>query len=239
MNNTLDNFLFVRVTANKKTGPIPVTINNSETCPDACSLKNNGCYANHGPLLIAWKRVDAGKGNSTNFAGLCEQISTIYKNSLWRYAVAGDLPGNNNTIDHTALNQLVEANRGRRGFTFTHKPVGISGQELVNAQAIFAANKSGFAINLSADNIGQADDLHALGIGPVVVVLPQDHPHKATKTPAGHQIVVCPAVTQEDMTCANCGLCAISNRKSIIGFPAHGVKKKHVSQLVQLRKKAA
>lgn len=261
----MTNFLFVRATANKKTGPIPVTINDSKTCPDACSLKKNGCYADHGPLQMAWKRVDKGEGNATDFDGICEKISALPKRSLWRYAVAGDLPGENNVVSHEDLAKLVKANKGRRGFSFTHKPVGMSSdqnivkdayvrcrkagstqslqefanQALINSRAIYAANKSGFTINLSADSIEQADELKSLGIGPVAVVIPEDSPHKATKTPAGNTLVVCPAVTNEEITCQSCGLCAISTRKCIVGFPAHGCKKKHVSQLVQLRKKSA
>jgi len=35
---------------------------------------------------------------------------------------------------------------------------------------------------------------------------------------------VCPAQTREDVTCASCGLCAIPDRRVIIGFRAHGTR---------------
>jgi len=65
------------------------------------------------------------------------------------------------------LAQLVEANQGKRGFTYSHKPA--TG---ANREAVAAANKAGFTINLSANNLSHADELAAHEIAPVVVVLP-------------------------------------------------------------------
>jgi polyferredoxin len=48
-----------------------------------------------------------------------------------------------------------------------------------------------------------------------------DTPEK-TETPEGRTIIVCPAQTREDITCATCGLCARADRRVIIGFRAHG-----------------
>lgn len=227
---------FVRCSNNPKTGFIPTTTTESSTCPDNCSFKNNGCYFAFGHNLYHWRLIDSGE-RAISWEKLCDNIKGLPKSQLWRHNVGGDLPGNNNVIDTEALAALVESNQGRRGFTYSHKPVGQSGIKLVNAQAIFAANKSGFTINLSADTIDQADSLKRLGAGPVVVVLPEDIEHKAFKTPGGNQVVICPAVTREDMTCDRCDLCALPNRKAIIGFPAHGPGRKKVSKLVQISKK--
>lgn len=86
--------------------------------------------------------------------------------TLWRHNQAGDLPGENDTIDLVALAQLAEANVGKRGFTYTHKPMTAD-----NAAAVKQANARGFTINLSADNLSEADDLAEMQVGPVVVVL--------------------------------------------------------------------
>ncbi len=114
------------------------------------------------------------------------------------------------------LKQLVSANKGRRGFTYTHKP-----PTPTNLKHIRHANDNGFTINLSADSPAEADRLKALNAGPVVTVLPYDQKTNF-RTDAGHLVVVCPAVIRDGVTCATCKLCAWKDREVIVGFPAHG-----------------
>jgi hypothetical protein len=129
------------------------------------------------------------------------------------------------------LAQLADANRGKRGFTFTHKY-----RRPENFEAIAKANASGFTINLSADSLVEADRLADLKIGPVAVVLPTDG--VATYTPAGRKVIVCPAQGPAHLTCKECELCALPDRKAIVGFRAHGQGKLGVSDtLVRLRRK--
>jgi hypothetical protein len=125
---------------------------------------------------------------------------------------------------------LVDANKGKRGFTYTHKPLTAE-----NANAITAANACGFTINLSANNLTEADTLanakaHGRSVGPVVVVLPHDADHKADiRTPEGRKVAVCPATYREDTACIDCQLCQKRDRKVIVGFPAHGASKRKAS----------
>jgi len=60
--------------------------------------------------------------------------------------------------------------------------------------------------------------------------LPIDAPDRGNKTPDGIPIVVCPAQTQEEMSCDVCKLCQVRDRKSIVGFKAHGTAKKRLSK---------
>jgi hypothetical protein len=120
-------------------------------------------------------------------------------------------------VDAAALGEVVKANKGRRGFTYTHKKT----PEAI--KWIRHANAWGFTINLSADDAGEADTLAELNAGPVVCIVPIDTPAQA-QTPAGRPITVCPAQTREYMTCAVCQLCQRADRKAIIGFRAHGTK---------------
>jgi hypothetical protein len=84
----------------------------------------------------------------------------------------------------------------------------------------------GFAVNLSADTLAEADTMAGLNIGPVVTVLPADHSRKTCKTPTGRKVVTCPATYQDAVNCKNCALCAKIDRDYIIGFPAHGAGKR-------------
>jgi len=150
---------------------------------------------------------------------LCEKIAALPVGTLWRHNVAGDLPGDGEKIDAKALAALVAANKGKRGFTYTHKK---SAQAI---RSIRAANRAGFTVNLSADDAGEADRLAELQAGPVVAIVPIDTPEKAY-TPGGRQIVVCPAQTRDSVTCSTCGLCSRANRETIVGFLAHGTRAK-------------
>lgn len=219
-------FAFARKSRNAKTGNIPVTTSDAKTCPDACPLKASGaCYAKHGPLGMYWQKINAGQYANT-WQHLIDSVAALPDGQLWRHNQAGDLPGEGDNIDPQSLIQLVNANRNKRGFTYTHKPVDDkSEQSKSNAHWIKWSNGRGFTINLSADNLAEADSLKALNIGPVVTVLPREAP-SVSFTPNGHKVVVCPAQTRDDVSCKTCGLCAISNRDVIVGFLAHGVSAK-------------
>jgi len=58
----------------------------------------------------------------------------------------------------------------------------------------------------------------------VVVVLPSTQ-NQNTVTPKGRRVVVCPATQREDVSCATCQLCQ-RQRDVIVGFPAHGTKRR-------------
>lgn len=219
------------ISSNVKTGPIPVTTSEASTCPSECPFRDGSCYAKNGPLAIHWSKVSKGeRGDSLDI--LAKQIKSFPRNQVWRHNQAGDLPGISNEIDALSLEKIVVANKGRRGFTYTHKPVLGEGMEAANREAVANANREGFTINLSGNNPSHADSLASLKIGPVVCVVPE-----STKdvfyTPAGRKGIVCPAQQRDDITCANCQLCQKANRSVIIGFKAHGTSKKKAEAIAQ------
>lgn len=209
---------------NEKVGPIPVSTTEAKTCPQSCPFKKNGCYADGGPLALFWGKVTRGEAGLP-WSEFCGQIHALPEGQLWRHNQAGDLPGEGDTVDWRALSKLVQANKGKRGFTYTHKPVGLEGVGLTNAAAIAEANLEGFTVNLSGNNLAHADTLAALQVGPVVCVVDESHPEHST-TPEGRKVVVCPEQTGKAKSCAECGLCQKANRAVIVAFRAHGVSKK-------------
>ena len=204
---------------NRKTGPIPVSTSSADSCPPSCPFRKNGCYAEGGPLAIVWKQVD---DIGTDLATFCGKIADFADGQLWRMNQAGDLPGIGETIDAKALGAIVKANRGKRGFTYTHKNPFVKR----NANAIAKANRDGFTINLSGNNLAHADKLADLGIAPVVTVLPSGG--TSTTTPKGRKVVQCPATYRDDVNCKSCQLCQ-RQRDVIVGFPAHGAAHRKAS----------
>lgn len=210
--------------ANAKTGQMPVTTTSSDSCPPSCPFAGGGCYAKSGPLALHWLKVSEGKRGGS-LEDLTAFIRALPEGTLYRHNQAGDLPGEGESLDARALRKIVQANAGRRGFTYTHKY-----HKKSNLKHIKTANAQGFAINLSANNPAHADELAETGAGPVVCVLDQATT-KNTTTPAGRKIIICPATVRDDITCSTCGLCALVNRSVIIGFPAHGTAKKKASAI--------
>ena len=224
-NDAKPTFHLTRSSSNEKTGPIPVSTSPASTCPDSCPLKGNGCMV-IGPFKWHWDKVSRGERGSAWEVFLGE-LRTLPKGQLWRHNQAGDLPGNNEEISSEFLKDLVRANQGRKGFTYTHKPVlsEQAGPVESNRAAIKEANAQGFTINLSANGLNHADKLAALGIGPVCTILPDQNPVNRT-TPQGRKVVICPAQTRDNTTCASCGLCQRADRSVIVGFMPHGSQQK-------------
>jgi hypothetical protein len=175
----------------------------------------NECYADSGPLALHWAAVSAGK-RGTDWATFCETIAALPDAQLWRHNQAGDLPVSGGTVDPVALGQLVAANIGKRGFTYSHH------RDSESINWIRHANAWGFTVNLSANDLTDADTLSDLDAGPVVVVLPSTQTEN-TVTPSGRTVVVCPATQRDNVSCATCQLCQ-RQRKTIVGFPAHGTR---------------
>ena len=208
--------------SNSKTGAIPVSTSPASTCPPACPLQSGGCYGASGPLAIHWRAVSTGT-RGVAWSEFCDKISTLPTGQAWRHNQAGDLPGDGNRIDADMLAELVAANRGKRGWTYTHKP-----PTLANIAAIRAANRDGFTVNLSANTLAHADDLAELGL-PVAVILAEPG---STTTPAGRRVVQCPGYsppgTPPPTTCAECLLC-YRQQRAIIGLPVHGSSAKQAA----------
>ena len=234
---------------NKKVGRVPVSTTSSSSCPTDCPFKGNGCYAALGPLALFWHKVDAGEAGN-DWDTFCGQVADLPDGQFWRHNQAGDLPGDGVHIDIVAMSKLIAANKGKRGFTYTHYD---AKRGPTNSAVIEAANRDGFTINLSANNLDHSDELSDLDIGPVVVVLPIEYQRTSkskawteslaayrqrlkslpASTQAGRKIAVCPATYSDDVSCATCQLCQRQDRKVIVGFPAHGAAKRKASAVAE------
>jgi hypothetical protein len=182
-------------------------------------------------LKIHWSQVSQGKRGEP-WSVFLSRVRSLPDDQLWRHNQAGDLPGIGNRIDSNRLNQLAKASAGRRGFTYTHKPV-ISTASVpadvvqANRRAVKSAVAQGFVVNLSGNNVEHADRLAKTGL-PVATVVPPGSPARFL-SPAGNRVVVCPAQRSDTTTCATCRLCSKPDRGFIIGFLPHGSGAKKVS----------
>lgn len=215
---------FSPASGNSKTGPIPTTRTERASCPTTCPFFDKGCYAKYGPELIHWSRMN----NALDWMQLCSKISKLPKGQLWRHNTAGDLPHNDGLIDYKLLRQLAMANKGRKGFTYTHHDIKIHH----NLVAVETANLMGFTVNVSTESVEVADEVMTNHGIPAVAVVPSPETRRFFKTTSGRQVIVCPATIHDNVSCSTCGLCQKSDREFIIAFPAHGIAKKTVNSIV-------
>ena len=211
---------------NVKVGKMAVTTSTATTCPTSCPFKSNGCYADSGPLKLHWDKVTR-KERGDDWSTFIDKIKELPTGSKWRHNQAGDLPGDMEKLDAEKCIQLAKANKGKRGFTYTHYDVLDNFQ---NAITVNIMNHLGFTVNVSANNLDHADQLCDLDIAPVATVLPIEQTTN-TVTPKGRKVVVCPATYKDEVSCADCMLCEKRDRKVIVGFPAHGTSKRKASAI--------
>lgn len=202
---------------------MPVTTTEQKSCPSTCPFINKGCYAKSGPLALHWRKVSEGE-RGTDWQGLCDFVAALPERQIWRHNQAGDIPHSLGLIDSDLLMQLVLANKGRRGYTYTHHTLNHE-----NIQQLQLSNALGFTINASTESLQAADAAMDHGL-PAVTVISSDSV-LPERTPAGRKAVLCPAQSR-DVSCAECGLCAKADRTCVVMFKAHGTAKKTVNQLV-------
>jgi len=223
-------FKFTSISSNVKTGPIPVTMTERDSCPDTCLLKRNGCYADNFPLSLHWDRVET---NGISFDALLENIKALPDGQLWRHNVAGDLPSLAGLVDSNDFNQLVDAAKHTSPIIYTHHRLYPHNQKLFSA-----ARSKGVVVNASCESIGTAYSAIRSGVN-AVCIMPKDAEPvtKLTHPDSGEElarVVICPAQQRDSVTCASCGLCARDRVESkvIVGFIPHGAKSKKVNAMV-------
>ena len=187
----------------------------------------NGCYAASGPLAIHWQAITKGD-RGLPFADFLDQIRNLPAGQLWRHGVAGDLAHTAGKISRRYIKALVAANRGRRGFTYTHHDLS-KGE---NLSLIRYANRNGFTVNVSTESEAAADRAIAAGL-PAVLAVKSDETRKTWHTPAGNTVLVCPAQRSDTKTCSDCQLCSDKRgRRVVIAFLAHGTGKKKANAAI-------
>ncbi|MBN21329.1 MAG: hypothetical protein CL678_08590 [Bdellovibrionaceae bacterium] len=230
-------FKFREDTNNRKTGHIPVTYSNADTCPPSCELgQQNICYAKGGPTRMIWDRMEtpinyqAMKDSFYSMVFDLEYYIKKAKRHHWnpriRGNITGDLPskkGDRELINLRMVTRLSKAVKNARFLLYTHyRPTyGLNGAAIATMNSF-----EGMTVNLSANTLDQAVEYKKLGVAPVTVVLPHDHNKKVTYH-KGEKIVTC-KYDWDGTQCKWCTICWWKDRDFIVGFRGHGMnKRKH------------
>lgn len=211
---------------NAKTGPIPVSSSPRATCAPGCPFLGNGCYGENHGLNFHWNAVSAGE-RGVSAAEFFRLIAALLPGELWRHDQVGDFPHTLGRISRRFLKGLVAANKGKRGYTYSHHDLSLG----ENLSLLRMANRQGFAVNASTETETAADAAIASGL-PAVLTVASTEQRLTWKTAGGNQVVTCPAQRVEDLTCQACELCHKRPRKLIIAFIAHGSGKNKVNAAI-------
>ena len=177
---------------------------------------------------MQWDRLNRNE-TGVNWDEFLTAIRRIVPNGvLWRHNTAGDLPHNDGNIDYLKLKGLINANKGKKGFTYSHHVLNDH-----NIIALQNANGLGFTVNASCESVDDADRVMSEHNIPAVAVVHSEETRRFFTTTNGRKVITCPAALHPDkVTCATCGLCQQSDRQFVIAFPAHGASKKKVNAIV-------
>jgi hypothetical protein len=212
---------------NSNTGPIPTTVSERSSCPVTCAFYDKGCYGKYHLQGVHWRAVSDHK-RGVSWDQFIAQIRKFAPAQLWRHNVTGDLPHTFGDIDSPMVDTLVKANRGKKGFTYTHHVLNDH-----NVQVLKDANANGFTISASTESVEVADRVMSQHGIPAVAVVPSTESRRFFHTESGRKVIVCPAkIHKGKVNCSTCGLCQQSDREFIIAFPAHGTAKKSVDEIV-------
>lgn len=213
-------FQFIPKSKNAKIGPMPATNSARATCPPSCPLiGKGGCYADAGfHTRLNWDKLDAGE-RGTQWPQFVANIAALKPGTVWRHNVSGDLPPiAPDEINEHAVVDLVSANRGKRGFTYTHYPMNRR-----NARIVRTANNSGFTINASANNEAQAVAYARRNLPTVAIISDEKRGKDWRKFERGGvNFVRCPAEYRQTVNCLSCKLCSRAKRTTVVGFTVHG-----------------
>jgi ferredoxin len=213
-----------RGTANRKLGPGAwvVTIGR-DSCPASCPFKNAGCYAESGPLAMAWRRVSSGaaKGDGVSrwtgvgASSLAATLDTlpIPRGSMIRLGDAGDISfgapyGVPDTLDR-AVRRLIH--RGVDVIAYSHS----------QSPAL------PYWVNRSREGMDVHDAYYAYHASVSTYATPEDIPDTSS-------IVRCPAEYRDDVTCDSCRLCAKTSRSSVVAFTVHGSSSARAREAIRL-----
>jgi len=214
---------FNPASSNAQLGSIPASTTEQASCPATCPLKDV-CYAKFHFQGANWRKVSE---RGMEWGEFLSKVKRIAPGALWRHNVSGDLPHDGGNIDADKVAELTNANRRRRGYTYTHHILSDA-----NLQIIKQANANGFTISASCESVDVADSVMTEHGIPAVAVINSEESRRFFTTTNGRKVVVCPAKIHDNVTCATCGLCQKPDRAVIVAFPAHGTAKKKTNAIV-------
>lgn len=197
---------------NKKVGLAAATYVGQATCPSACPLYRNGCYAESGPMGIHTSRLNASPTTDPLVIARreAEEIDALPGTLPLRVHVVGDCPTPESARIVGAAMARYQERSGQPAWTYTHA-----------WREIDHADWNGATVLASCETVEQVHDARARGYATALVV------ESFGGLPRGQGMVKCPNQIN-GTTCVDCGLCLnpqLGTYGITIVFETHGARK--------------
>ena len=203
---------WISVTADKKTGAIPVSYSPKESCPDSCTLKEGGCYAwGLFYLRILGAKIRDGKIEIKTLAQALKERRADAR--IVRHRVAGDIVGD---VEGTVEECLQVEREGLTNIGYTHNWKAEEAQPL----------KKWF--RASCNSLEEVELARSMGWS-VTFMVPEGTSKKVSLD-SGEKAYMCPARVgvegKKDITCNTCTLCRVDSKTAdkAVMFEVHGTK---------------
>jgi len=210
--------LWLARTSNVKTGDVPTAYVGKtrhqalRSCKGCKLLKNKDCYAWYGtPGWALNGIIKSYKRNPSRYSFLNAIANRAPTARMVRMSAIGDPARADRKALFNAWKLAKQLKLAFVGYTHFHQE-----QDNSKLKSVLMA---------SCDTVADADVAVSQGWRATAIV-PYDFKGKRFITPAGNHAVICPAQSQENITCNDCLLCDASKntRFSVVAFKDHGPK---------------
>ena len=213
------------ISQNSKLGPVATTTTTLASC-GPCPFRDNGCYAQQGPLGWMVTRMNAhAEATAATPRQIAQDearaIGTITSGLPLRLHVAGDCSDDDSARIVSAAADRYSRRYRQPAWTYTHA-----------WRAIERRSWGQVSVLASCETPEQADQARERGYAVAMVVSEYPNGRKAWKLETGATAIPCPQTTDAAVSCAQCRLCwnadALRERNAVIAFEAHGSQAKKV-----------
>lgn len=219
------NVVATGISQNSKLGPVASTAVTLASC-GPCPFRDNGCYAQQGPLGWMVKRMDqhATETLSTSLQIALDEakaIGTITSGLPLRLHVSGDCQDDNSAKVVSGAAARYARRYRQPAWTYTHA-----------WRAVSRSSWGQVSVLASCETPAQADQAREAGYAAALVVDQYPNGKRSWKLDTGATAIPCPQATGATVSCAQCRLCwnddALRERNAVIAFEAHGPQSKKV-----------
>jgi hypothetical protein len=217
----------VERSGNTKTGTVHATHVSQSSCPGACPLRNNGCYAENFPQYLTTVKLNEAPEQDHVALALAEAEGVAKLSG--KYKLRGHVVGDCSTPEAARIvgQSYVdfEERTGSKAWTYTHAWRDVDVEDWKGANVL-----------ASCETAEEVEEAKARGYATSMIVNRFERETLYSKD--GVNVLPCPEQLGR-LNCASCGICQsteqLRNHNLTVGFQAHGTQMKTVVEMLDIK----